>query len=231
MPELPFLIEIVLGFAVIGGLLAAVAWIRGRVADRRQRSDELATIRDLANEDITQYGEELSLLGRELDGAQLDDATRIAYQRALEAYEYSQAVVAGLQEAAEVTRISDTLATGRYSLACLRAQATGRPLPELRPPCFFNPHHGPSIKDVIWNQPFRGTRKIPACAQDIARLTNGEEPNLRIVVIDGRRQAYWDAGRVALPYARGYFPGAHTSDTLRKGALSTQYRQINSIGL
>ena len=72
-------------------------------------------------------------------------------------------------------------------------------------PCFFNPQHGPSTTDVIWTQPGHGTRKVPACAQDAARLKAGDDPEVRYVQLQHRRVPYWEAGSAVAPYGAGYF--------------------------
>ena len=81
-------------------------------------------------------------------------------------------------------------------------------MPELRVPCFFNPQHGPSVVDVMWTQPGRGTRRVPACSQDAARVANHEAPEVRKVRIGSRMVPYWEAGAAYLPYGQGYFAGA-----------------------
>ena len=71
-----------------------------------------------------------------------------------------------------------------------------------------NPQHGPSVANVMWTQPGRGTRVVPACAQDAARIANHEVPEVRKVKIGSRTVPYWEAGVAYLPYAEGYFAGA-----------------------
>jgi hypothetical protein len=90
----------------------------------------------------------------------------------------------------------------------VQARLAGRPLPELRVPCFFNPQHGPSVTDVRWTAAGRGTRTVPACAQDAARVTRGESPQIRKVKVGGGLAPYWEAGAAYLPYGRGYFSTA-----------------------
>ena len=75
-------------------------------------------------------------------------------------------------------------------------------------PCFFNPQHGPSVATVRWTQPGRGTRSLPACAQDAARVADHELPEIRQVTLGSRTVPYWDGGVAYLPYAQGYFAGA-----------------------
>lgn len=76
-------------------------------------------------------------------------------------------------------------------------------------PCFFNPQHGPSVTDVLWTAPGgRGTRSVPAWAQDAARVAAHESPEVRTVRIGGREVPYWQAGSAFLPYSEGYFASA-----------------------
>jgi hypothetical protein len=72
-------------------------------------------------------------------------------------------------------------------------------------PCFFNPQHGPSTTDIVWTQPKVGTRTVPACAQDAARIRAGDEPEVRYTQYHGRRVPYWEAGAAVAPYGQGYF--------------------------
>ena len=111
------------------------------------------------------------------------------------------------------------LSSGRYALACAQARLEGRPVPEFRAPCFFNPQHGPSVKDVRYTDARRGTRVVPACAQDAARVANGESPEIRKVRFGSSLQSYWDAGAAFLPYGKNHYTSAmlqmgyrHTAD-------------------
>ena len=117
---------------------------RQRREDERIAAEELQAVIEMADEDTTLLGEQLSALGVESEGVELDEATRHDYQGALDAYEHAKRAVPRLASADEVTAVVDTLSSGRYLLACVRAGLEGRPRPELRPPCFFNPQHGPS---------------------------------------------------------------------------------------
>ena len=199
-----FLIALVAG----GAGFMAKRW-KERVALRNEEREELEGVRRLADEDVTLLGEQLQRLDRDVEGRELDEPTRVDYQVALDSYESAQRAVPRIRRSDEISTITDTLSSGRYALACVQARVAGRPLPELRVPCFFNPQHGPSVKDVMWNQPAgRGTRIVPACAQDAARVANHEEPEVRKVKIGSRTIPYWEAGVAYQPYGQGYFQGA-----------------------
>lgn len=182
---------------------------KANTAQRRKEQEELEGVRHLAEEDVTLLGEQLQRLDREVEGRALDEATRIDYQTALDSYESAQRTISRIRGADEISTITDTLSSGRYALACVRARVAGLQAPERRVPCFFNPQHGPSVTNVRWNQPAaRGTRIVPACAQDAARVTNRERVEVRTVTIGSRKVPYWEAGTAYLPYGQGYFHGA-----------------------
>ena len=189
-----------------GGGVGGVRYVVTRRRSRREHDEELAAVQRLADEDVIVFGEQLQRLDSEVASRPLDTETRVHYQRALDAYESAQRAVHHLGDAEEVSQVTDTLSHGRYALACVQARVAGRPLPELRPPCFFNPQHGPSTQDVLWTTGKHGTRRVPACAQDAARVTAREKPEVRMADIGGRRVPYWGAGAAFLPYSKGYFP-------------------------
>lgn len=191
-----------------GGGFLAHRW-RERVAVRGQARAELEGVRELADEDVTILGEQLQRLDREVAGRELDEPTRVDYQVALDSYESAQRAVSHISAADDISKITDTLSSGRYALACVQARVAGQPLPTFRVPCFFNPQHGPSVADVIWTAPRgQGTRTVPACAQDAARLANREAPEVRTVTIGFRKVPYWEAGAAFMPYSEGYFAKA-----------------------
>ena len=182
-------------------------------------AEELETIIRLADEDTTLLGEQLSALGRDSADIALDEQTRQDYQGALDAYEAAKRAVPRLVSVEEISGLVDTLTTGRYLLACVRASVEGRPRPELRTPCFFNPQHGPSVRDVRYTIPGgHGTRMVPACAQDLARVEAGEQPKIRKVWVHGEEKEYWHAGQPNLPYGRDWF----TTGMLEAGSRPIQ---------
>ena len=180
--------------------------LRQRREDERVAAEELEAIIRMADEDTTLLGEQLSALGRETEGAALDSQAHEDYQGALDAYEAAKRAVPRLAAAEEVSSVVDTLTTGRYLLACVRAALEGQARPEMRAPCFFNPQHGPSVHEVRYTIPGgHGTRMVPTCAQDAARVEAGEKPEIRKVWVHGAETAYWEAGEPILPYGRGWF--------------------------
>jgi uncharacterized membrane protein YgcG len=90
-------------------------------------------------------------------------------------------------------------------MASAEALLRGEPPPERRPPCFFDPRHGPSTRDVDWSPPGGVVRAVPACEACAATVERGEEPTAREVVAGGRRMPYWNAPSYFGPWAGGYF--------------------------
>ncbi len=183
--------------------------VRRLLHRRRAAADdaaEMTAIREMADEDTTLLGEQLARIGVDHPAERMDEATRVDYQSALDAYEAAKRAVPRLSSPPEVSTVVDILSTGRYALACVHARLEGRPVPELRVPCFFNPQHGPSAKDVRWTDARWGTRIVPACAQDAARVAQGEKPEIRR--FGSAQVPYWESGEAFLPYGKNYYSTA-----------------------
>lgn len=202
-----------------GGGVVALRRLSTRRTREREQAEALQGVQRLADEDVTLFGEQLQRLSDSVEGHRLDPEARLDYQRALDAYEAAQRAVPRLQHPDEVSKVTDTLATGRYAAACVRARVAGQEIPQLRVPCFFNPQHGPSVTDVVWTRPGHGTRTVPSCSQDAARVAARQQPDLRTVRIGSRTVPYWEAGAAYLPYSRGYFPGG----TLAPGGVHNTF--------
>ena len=203
----------------LGAGSACIVILRRHAAREQQRrldAHQLAGVRAMADEDTTLLGEQLQRLGDDHAVSAMDSATRTDYQTALDAYEAAKLAVPRLTSGNEVSSVVDILSTGRYALACVQARLQGLPVPELRVPCFFNPQHGPSAKDVVWTAPGKGTRTVPACTQDAARVANGETPPVRTISFGTSDTPVWDAGSAYLPYGENYFSTAVTEAGFRR---------------
>ncbi|MFY9915751.1 MAG: hypothetical protein WAK18_13860 [Nocardioidaceae bacterium] len=176
-------------------------------AQRRSRfsAGDLAAVRRTAEEDVTVYGEDLQRLDADLAGHELDEGARQDYQRALDAYEDAKASLARVTHPDEIRHVTEILGDGRYSVACVQARVAGEPLPSRRPPCFFNPQHGLSLRHVVWTPEGGTARAVPACALDADRVDAGAEPASRQVMVGTRRMPYWQAGPAYAPFGAGYF--------------------------
>ena len=92
-------------------------------------------------------------------------------------------------------------------MASAEARLDGKEPPERRPPCFFDPRHGPSVRDVEWSPDGGATREVPACAACALRVEAGAEPDSRQVLVRGQSMPYWAAGPAFGGYFGGFFPG------------------------
>ena len=192
----------------------AVYLIRGRAAGGGHSPAALEATRRVADEDVTRFGEELRRLDTDLLTEDLDEAARQDYQRALDSYETAKEALRQAARPEDVTHVTSALEDGRYAVACVRERAAGAPLPTRRPPCFFNPAHGPPPHDVEWAPPGGRPRTIPVCAADQDRLAQGAEPDVRTVPQGMGRVPYWQGGPAYSPWVSGYFGGYATSGLL-----------------
>src|SRR4051794_34218852 len=159
-------------------ILVALAFVVYRAVNQNKeakalearRVSDLEAVRRVSDEDVTRFGEELQRLDSDLLTETLDEPTRQDYQRALDSYESAKDSMTRLTRSEDVTHVTEALEDGRYAVACVRARVAGRPLPVRRPPCFFNPAHGPSTTDIDWAPPGGRSRQVPVCAADADRV-------------------------------------------------------------
>ncbi len=197
-----------LGLLVVVAIITGVVVIAGRshkVRELERKRAELEPVKKLAFEDITALGVELQELDLELAGQELDTGMHSDYQRALDAYEAAKTAGDSITEPEQIKHVTEILEDGRYAIACVRARVAGQPLPTRRPPCFFDPRHGLSVRDVPYAPPGGTQRDVPACALDAERVEAGADPDIRQVMVGSRRVPYWQGGRAYQPYAAGYF--------------------------
>ncbi|MGW3802542.1 hypothetical protein, partial [Streptomyces clavifer] len=142
---------VVLGAVAVAGGAGAYAVVR---RNRRRKQEEerasLEKLRVVVDEDITAYGETLDRLDFHPGEAGADDEMRADYERALDSYEDAKSRMGDARHPSDVRGVTRALEDGRFSLAVLEARRRGRELPARRPPCFFDPRHGPSVADVRW---------------------------------------------------------------------------------
>ncbi len=199
----------------------AVSRTRERQALEQKRAADLQAVRKVADEDVTRFGEELQRLDTDMLTETLDEAARQDYQRALDSYESAKESLDRVTASEEIRHVTEALEDGRYAVACVQARTAGQPLPVRRPPCFFNPAHGPSTTDVEWAPSGGLERQIPVCAADADRVAQGAEPDIRTVQHGVGRVPYWQGGPAYSPWASGYFGGYAASGLLPTFMLMT----------
>lgn len=208
---------VVFGVLVLAGMASLVlVTARSAVRIRKESAAELARVQSTVDEDVTSYGEELEKL--DFDPAapggsspEENSALVTEYGEALDAYEEAKGAMARVRSPGDVRAVTSALEGGRFALATLRARRAGKPLPEHRAPCFFDPRHGPSTTDRDWGPEGGTVRSIPVCAADAARLDDGRTPMAREVETADGRRPYWEAGPAYGPWIGGFFGGYGTS--------------------
>lgn len=214
---MPDFIVLLLLLAVVGG---GVALYRRRALNQRQTQEQaalenqLTTSRRAADEDVTKFGEELQRLDSDVAGHALDEPMQQDYQRALDAYDDSKSSLVAVTKPDEIRHVTEILEDGRYAVACVKARIAKQPLPAKRPPCFFNPAHGPSSRDVDWAPAGGALRAVPACPADAERVLAGADPYIRTVQVGAQRVPYWEGGQAYAPWAQGYYRRWSGSDML-----------------
>jgi hypothetical protein len=195
-------------------LYSRKATLRREAEARAELESQLATSKRAADEDVTKFGEDLQRLDVDVAGAPLDEAMQQDYQRALDAYENAKTSLFAVRRPEEIRHVTEILEDGRYAIACVKARVERKPLPQKRPPCFFNPAHGPSVQNVTWAPPGGSSREVPACAADAERVLAGADPYIRTVQLGAQRVPYWEGGPAYAPWAQGYYNNWRGSDML-----------------
>lgn len=174
---------------------------------KTRREREWEEVRSSAQDDLVALGDDIRSLDVDIEMPQASDAAKQRYGQAVEAYQRASQIFDRAKRPEDLAPVSETLEEGRYAMACAKAALEGRPAPERRAPCFFDPRHGPSTEDVEWAPSGGSPRPVPACAADAIRIKEGFQPHGRQVLVDGRATDYWNAPRHYGPWAGGYFNG------------------------
>ncbi|MFV0127607.1 hypothetical protein ACLGI4_07835 [Streptomyces sp. HMX112] len=193
--------------AAAGGATAFAVARRNRLRKEAEERAALDRLRVVVDEDITAFGEELDRLDFHPAERGADDAMRADYEQALDSYDRAKTLMGQARHPHDVRGVTEALEDGRFALAVLAARREGRPLPERRAPCFFDPRHGPGVTDLEWAPAGGAVREVPVCAADAQRVKAGQDPMVRTVDTDYGRRPYWEAGPAYGPWAGGYFGG------------------------
>ena len=200
-----------------GGLLAFLAIILGGgglfafVRSRRRRREQAAQVLELkriSNEDLLALGDDVRAIDIDIEMPNVDPKARDDLGVALDRYEKAEQGIERARAPQDFAPVSQALEEGRYAMESAKARLAGKPPPERRPPCFFDPRHGPSTRDVMWSPDGYGQpRAVPACEADAVRVESGAEPMTREVAFGGRRMPYYFGPSWMGPYAGGWFGG------------------------
>jgi hypothetical protein len=195
--------------ALLAGGGALIFSSRRRRREREaERQRELEEVRSVANEDLVALSDDIRALDLDTSMPDADPEAVRHYTEAVNQYQKAAGALDRARRTEELAPVSAALEAGRYEMAATKAILEGRPVPERRPPCFFDPRHGPSAEDVEWAPPGGAPRMVPACAADAQRIRDGLEPQTREVAgVGGRMTPYWNAPGYYGPWAGGYFGG------------------------
>ncbi|MDQ4049839.1 MAG: hypothetical protein M3131_10750, partial [Actinomycetota bacterium] len=177
----------------------------GRLRRRREERAELAEVKQFAREDLVALGEDIRALDLDVEMPDADPEAKQHYARAVECYEAADDAWDSARSVEDMERVTSPLEEGRWAMTAARARLEGRPAPERRPPCFFDPRHGPSTTDAEWAPAGGAPRPVPVCAADAQRLEDGLDPDVREVTVGGQAMPYWNAGPAYMPWAGGFF--------------------------
>lgn len=191
------------GLAVIGGGAAGLLALRRRRRNRR----ELEEVKEFARDDLVALGDDIRALDLDVEMPDADPAAKEDYGRAVTRYDEANQAFERARRPEDIEPVTAALEEGRFAMASAKARFAGQEPPERRPPCFFDPRHGPSVGDVEWAPPGGMPRPVPACAADAQRVEEGLEPAAREVMVGGQAMPYWNAPAAYGPWAGGFFGG------------------------
>jgi hypothetical protein len=197
------------GGLVLLGLIGAggVAALVGRRRSRARAAAELEQAKRNARDDLVALGDDIRALDVQVELPGADPDAKADYDHAVARYAAAEEQWDRARTPVDLAPVGAALEEGRWAMASAQARFAGRTPPDRRPPCFFDPRHGPSARDVEWSPPFGEPRPVPACEADALRVEDGDEPRPREVEWEGERVPYWNAGRAYGPFAGGFYGG------------------------
>ena len=194
---------ILLGLLGAGGVAVAV----GRRRRRKEAEVEFAEAKRNARDDLVALGDDIRALDLDVQMPNVDPQARADYDHAVTRYTEAEEQWEAARSPQDLAPVGSALEEGRWAMASAKARFAGDVPPERRPPCFFDPRHGPSTRDIDWAPPYGEERPVPACEADAVRVESGEDPHTREVDWRGERVPYWQAGGAYAPFAGGLFGG------------------------
>ncbi|HEY8482418.1 MAG TPA: hypothetical protein VIL71_21540 [Spirillospora sp.] len=221
---------ITLGVLILLTAVAGGLFLVSRSRQRARAEQEMADLKRGVEEDVTRLGEDIARLDLDVMDKDLAPEIRADYERALDSYDKAKKATERARRPQDMQDVTNALEDGRYYMTATRARLAGEPVPERRAPCFFNPQHGPSVKDVMWAPPGGVSRSVPACEADANAIEQGTDPDVRMVPSGGGRRPYWDAGPAYAPYAGGYYRAYGGVDMLSGVLIGTMLGSMMSGG-
>jgi hypothetical protein len=207
------------GIILLGAIGAGgVAILASRRRRRREAAAEFAEVKENARDDLVALGEDIRALELDMDMPGVSEEAKGDYETAVGAYERADQSWRLAQRPDDLEPVGAALEEGRWAMSSARARLENREPPERRSPCFFDPRHGPSDREVEWAPAGGAPRMVPACEADAQRVERGEDPEAREVTVGGQRVPYWAAGPMYAPFIGGFF-GAGILPGLMMGTM------------
>jgi len=205
-------------YLLVALAIGAVLYVGSRRRRARKERAQLAEVSQTARGDLIALAEDIDAVRADIDDAEAQKEL----EQALEQYDRASRGLDRARRPADLEPVSAALAEGRYLISRAQARQAGRPVPERTPPCFFDPRHGPSSREVEWAPPGGTPRRVPACEADARRVERGEEPSTRELELGGRTMPYYAAPSYFGPYYGGFgfggfFPGLFLGELLGGG--------------
>jgi hypothetical protein len=197
------------GGLILLGLLGAggAALLVGRRKRRARDAAEFEEAKRNARDDLVALGDDIRALDLDVQMPGVDAQAKADYDHAVARYTEAEDLWERARRPEDLGPVGSALEEGRWAMASAKARFNGETPPERRPPCFFDPRHGPSSREVLWSPPYGQEREVPACEADAQRVEHGDEPQAREVEWGGQRVPYWQAGPAYAPFAGGFFGG------------------------
>ena len=187
--------------------LFALSRRRRRRREEEQARAELEEVKQVAREDLVALGDDIRALDLDVQMPDADPHAKQHYDQAVQRYAEADQALDRARRPGDIEAVTSALEEGRWAMAAAKAELAGERAPERRPPCFFDPRHGPSVADVGWAPPGGQPRPVPVCAADLQRIQDGIDPEARQVPVGGQMVPYWAAGPAYMPWAGGFFGG------------------------
>ena len=194
-------------FLVVLVVVAVGLFGMSRVRRRRREQADLAEVKAVTREDLVALGDDIRALDLDVEMPDVDKQAKEHYGLAVERYQQADEAWQRARRPRDMERVTSLLEEGRWAMMAAKARLAGEPVPERRQPCFFDPRHGPSVRDIEWAPPGGQARSIPVCAADAQRIEDGLEPQARHVRVNGEDVPYWNAGSSLAPWAGGFYGG------------------------
>jgi hypothetical protein len=198
----------------IAGVVTVAVLLALTLENRSERrsvriGNQFSEVKAAAQEDLTALADDLRNLDVDLQAGEAANPQAVnQYTRAYEHLERAEQEFERARAPQDLARVSTALESGRFAMASARALFERRDQPRRRPPCFFDPRHGPSVNDVGWEAPGGPPRPVPVCAACMRQIAAGTQPQPRKVRTGLRRVPFYEAPPHFESWFGGYFGGA-----------------------